>query len=176
MHIDTNTVRTLGRRFRPALLRHFIALGTEDRRLRFGHPIGDEGIAAYVAGLDPPRDGLFVARDARRRVVGVAHIALANNRAEVGLSVLPEARGLGLGTQLFNSAAEFARGSGVARIDMHFLTENQCIQHIARKAGMLIVSHSGEADAHVLIPENAVPASEALAIPAADAAATVAAA
>jgi len=168
MHIDTNTIRTLERR-RPALLRHFIALSSEDRRLRFGHPIGDEGIAAYVAGLDPLRDGLFVARDGRRRVIGVAHIALADNRAEVGLSVLPDARGLGLGTQLFNSAAEFARASGVVRINMHFLTENECIQHIARKAGMLIVSHSGEADAHVLIPENANLASEPMAGPAPDA-------
>ena len=157
MNIDTNTRLTLSTRRRPALLRHFMALNAEDRRLRFGHPISDEVIAQYVAGLDPARDGLFVARDTRRRIVGVAHVALRDDRAEAGLSVLAKARGLGLGTRLFQSAAEFARTRGATRIDMHFLSENRGIQHIARKCGMKIVGYAGESEAFLLIPPPALP-------------------
>lgn len=157
MNIDTNTALTLSPRRRPALLRHFKALNAEDRRLRFGHPISDEVIALYVASLDPQHDGLFVARDARRRIVGAAHVALRDGRAEVGLSVLARARGLGLGTRLFQSAAEFARARGATRIDMHFLSENRGIQHIARKCGMQIAGYAGESEAFLLIPPRGAP-------------------
>jgi len=152
MNTHGSTVSLLGPRGRPALLRHFMALGSEDRRLRFGHPISDDVIANYVAALDLSHDGLFVVRDARRRIVGAAHVALDGSQAEAGLSVLPRARGQGLGTRLFNRAAQFARDSGAMRIDMHYLSENRAIQHIAVKAGMRIVSHAGESEAYLLIP------------------------
>jgi GNAT superfamily N-acetyltransferase len=160
MHIDTNTKLTLSPRRRPALLRHFMALDAEDRRLRFGHPISDEVIAQYLDVLDAERDGLFVARDARRRIVGVAHVALRDDRAEAGLSVLAKARGLGLGTRLFQAAAEFARARGATRIDMHFLSENRGIQHIARKCGMKIIGYAGESEAFLLIPPPDLPVVE----------------
>ena len=177
MKSASNTVKTLSTRSKPALLKHFLALDAEDRRLRFGHPVGDEVIANYVAGLNPPCDGLFVQRDGRGRIVGAAHVALSGTSAEVGLSVLPQARGLGLGTRLFAHAAQFARSRGAARIDMHFLSENRGIQHIARKSGMRIVSHAGESEAYLLIPQTAtLPDQETAALaPANDGAALAAA-
>ncbi len=36
---------------RPALQAHFLALGPEDRRLRFGSSIGDERVRDYVERL-----------------------------------------------------------------------------------------------------------------------------
>jgi len=152
------TVCHLGSRSKSALLRHFLGLGPEDRRLRFGHSITDEGLALYVGALDLSHDGVFVVRDARQRIIGAAHVAIAGARAEVGLSVLPQARGQGLGTRLFRQAAEFARTRDAARIDMHYISENQGIQHIARKCGMQIQSVSGESEAWLLLPTPGEPA------------------
>jgi len=153
MRIANNIVYPLSSRSQAALLAHFVALGAEDRRLRFGHAISDEGLALYVGKLDFKGDGIFVVRDARRRIVAAAHVALAHGRAEAGLSVLPEGRGKGLGTRLFQRAAEFARQRGAARIDMHFISENKGMQHVARKCGMRVITHAGESEAYLLIPQ-----------------------
>ena len=146
------TIRRMTRANRRGLTSHFLALTGDDRRLRFGNPISDEAVRAYVAHLDFGRDGLFAYADARRRIVGVAHVAVAATDAEIGLSVLPGGRGQGLGTHLFERAAAFACERGVARINMHFLAENRAVQHIAVKAGMRIESHSGESDAYLAVP------------------------
>lgn len=119
----------------------------EDRRLRFGRAVADDVLARYVVDLDFVRDGLFGVRDGRGRLIGVAHVAITGDRAEIGLSIAGQARGLGLGTELFMRAAAHARERGVERIDMHFLTENRAMQQIAAKAGMQIESRSGDSEA-----------------------------
>ena len=113
--------------------------------------LGQE-FSGYVAQLDFKRDGMFAYVDARRRIVGAAHVAVLATEAEIGLSVLPCGRGKGLGTHLFERAAAFACERGVARINMHYLAENRAMQHIAVKAGMRIESHSGESDAYLAVP------------------------
>lgn len=148
----TPLVSHLGSRSKQALLRHFEALGPEDRRLRFGYAISDEGLAAYVAKLDLSRDGVYVVRDGRQRILGAAHVALAGNRAEVGVSVLADARNQGLGTRLLRQAADFARSRQALRIDIHFLAENKGMQKIARKCGMQIQTQAGESEAWLMLP------------------------
>ena len=146
------TIRRLTRANRHGLTSHFLALDAEDRRLRFGNPIGNDAVRAYVEHLDFKCGGVFAYVDSRRRIVGVAHIAVTAAAAEIGLSVLPRGRGKGLGTHLFERAAAFACERGVERINMHYLAENRAIQHIAVKAGMRIESHSGESDAYLAVP------------------------
>ena len=150
------TIRRMTRANRRGLTSHFLALDAEDRRLRFGNPIADNEVHAYVARLDFKRNGVFACVDSRRRIVGAAHTALTDGAAEIGLSVLPCGRGKGLGTHLFERAAAFACESGVHRINMHYLSENRAVQHIAVKAGMQIQSHSGESDAYLAVPQKRV--------------------
>ena len=47
---------------REDLRRHFLSLGDDDRRLRFGLPVTDAHIDRYVDGLDFGRDVIFGAR------------------------------------------------------------------------------------------------------------------
>ena len=150
------TIRRMTRANRRGLTSHFLSLNAEDRRLRFGNPIADDAVHAYVARLDFKRDGVFACVDSRRRIVGTVHTTLTDGAAEIGLSVLPCGRGKGLGTHLFERAAAFACESGVHRINMHYLSENRAIQHIAVKAGMQIRSHSGESDAYLAVPQKRV--------------------
>jgi GNAT superfamily N-acetyltransferase len=138
---------------RAALLAHFLALDSEDRRLRFGNPLADELITHYVDALDFSSSALIGAFDAEGRIAAVAHIAFGEDeRAEIGLSVRADARGQGLGTRIFKRAASLARARRVKFIDMHFLSENMAMQHIARKAGMVVHSHAAETDAHFAVP------------------------
>lgn len=141
--------RELGRLERPRLASHFLALGAEDRRLRFGLPLSDDSIADYVARIDFGRDALFGVFDDELQLAGAAHLARAEDHAELGVSVLPAHRGRGIGGTLLERAHAHARNWGIGVLFMHCLSENAAMMHLARKRGMRIVAASGEADAHL---------------------------
>ena len=154
--MSTIPVQRLDERARGALLAHFLALTPEDRRLRFGSSLSADGIAVYVDGIDFDRDAVFAVHDDSLVLVGVAHLALGDDHAELGLSVLPAHRGRGVGSALFERGAEHARNRFAPTLFMHCLRENAAIVHIAQRAGMHIVTESGDADAHLdLLPASA---------------------
>ena len=144
------TVR-LTERDRPALEAHFIALGPEDRRLRFGASIGDDGLRDYTARIDFERDGLFAVQDEELRLLAVVHVAVTEASAELGLSVQHGLRGLGLGTALFARAVMHLRNRGVREVFVHCIAENAPMMHLARKHGMRLVSAGSESDGRLAL-------------------------
>jgi GNAT superfamily N-acetyltransferase len=146
-------VREISRAELAALESHFLALGGEDRRLRFGIPVGDSAVRAYVARIDFERSAVLGIVDDELRLVGAAHLARSNrNEAELGLSVLQGHRGRGLGGALLARAHTHARNWDVRALFMHCLAENGPVMHLARKQGMKIVAKNGEADAWLKLP------------------------
>ncbi|WP_137172458.1 GNAT family N-acetyltransferase [Massilia sp. HP4] len=155
-------VKELGERDRRRVLRHLLALDSNDRLLRFGSMIPDAQIAAYVAKIDFSRDIVFGVLNNVFQLVGMGHLAFASadgrrsttkeQVAEFGVSVSKSARGQGVGTRLFQRAAIHCRNSDVDTLYMQCLTSNQTMMHIARKAGMRIKREYGEADAHLELP------------------------
>lgn len=137
---------------RDGLRRHYLALGPEDRRLRFGVQVSDEFIDGYVAGVDFDRDVVFGVCSGAQRWLGIGHLVPGDGDAELGLSVLPEARGKGLGAAIFRFAVAHAARKGVRRLFMHFLARNRAILAIAQAARMQISSEAGESDAFLVVP------------------------
>lgn len=135
-----------------ALEKHFLALGADDRRLRFGIAIGDSAVRAYVSRIDFARDAAFGIFDDELALVGAAHVARDRGHAELGVSVLPGFRGKGYGAALLARALQRARNWGVQALFMHCLSENGAMMHLARKQGMDIVAEAGEADAWLRLP------------------------
>ena len=149
----------------PKLKAHFLALAGEDRYLRFGFPISDKGVVQYVERMNFERDALFGVFDDHLQLVGVAHLAAmrddladpaghrpAARSAEFGVSVLPAARGMGIGSRLFERAIIHARNDGIEAFFMQCLTVNETMMHIARKAGMHISIEAGEVGAWLTLP------------------------
>jgi RimJ/RimL family protein N-acetyltransferase len=136
---------------RPALLEHLTSLEGEDRRLRFGSPLRDEAIAEYVERIDFAHDGVVAVHDGSMRLLAVIHIAITEESAELGLSVLPEARNQGVGTALFARAVMHLRNRGAREVFVHCLSENGAMMHIARKLGMAIVPCGPETDARIRV-------------------------
>jgi GNAT superfamily N-acetyltransferase len=145
-------IQRLNEGVRATLTAHFLALSLKDRVLRFGIPLAPGVIAAYVDRIDFIRDAVFGVRDDRQELVGVAHLALDGDLAEVGLSVLPAHRGRGLGSALFERAMAHARNRRVPRLIMHFLWSNAPILRIARRFRMSIVGHAGDVNARLELP------------------------
>ncbi len=143
---------------RAALLGHLLALRAEDRYLRFGHAASDLQIRRYVQAIDFARDQVFAVFDRGLRLVAAAHIArdrTAAGEAEFGVSVLPDARGMGLGTRLFARAAMHARNRGLHTLRLHCMSQNAAMMAIAQRAGMRIRIRESETEATLPIaPSN----------------------
>jgi GNAT superfamily N-acetyltransferase len=136
--------------------RHFLALGREDRRLRFGAPMSDFALLAYVARIDFERDAVFGVYDDDLTLLGAAHVARGGTDAEVGVSVLAGHRSRGIGGALLERACLRARNWGVPMLYMHCLKENPAMLRLARRQNMKIVTEAGEADAWLaLAPADA---------------------
>ncbi len=144
--------KELDRSQRSALFVHFLALNGEDRRLRFGVGLSDDGVRSYVERIDFERDAVFGVYDDEMQLAGVGHLARANGFAELGVSVLPAHRGKGLGGALLARTHTHARNWGVPTLFMHCLLENGAMMHLARKQGMRIALERGEADAYLELP------------------------
>ncbi|WP_437126233.1 GNAT family N-acetyltransferase [Noviherbaspirillum album] len=156
-------VKELSERDRRRLLMHFLALDDSDRLLRFGTVLPDELITRYVQRLDFSRDAVFGVYDDNLRLLGVGHLAFTPKEAsptltnatlkariaEFGVSVASSARGMGIGSKLFERAAIHCRNEDVDTLYMHCLSSNQTMIHIAYKAGMEIHREYGEADAYL---------------------------
>ncbi|MBC7500149.1 MAG: GNAT family N-acetyltransferase [Herminiimonas sp.] len=167
----TVRVKELSERDRRRLLMHFLGLEQSDRLLRFGSPLPDELVTRYVQKLDFVRDTVFGVYDSKLKLVGVGHLAFAprdalpvvtaattkQRIAEFGVSVSASARGMGIGSRMFERAAIHCRNEDVDTLYMHCLASNQTMIHIAKKAGMQIQRAHGEADAYLkLEPANPV--------------------
>jgi len=151
-------VAHLGATCRDALKKHFAALPPEDRCLRFCMALNADAVVAYVDRIDFARDSVFGVHDDDLALIGVAHVAIDESAAELGVSVLPTHRDRGIGGALLDRAIEHARNRFVPALRMHCLTRNPTIMHMARRSGMDIVVDGDEADAHLTLPP-ATPAS-----------------
>lgn len=145
-------VKQLSAASREKLVRHFERLKPDDQRLRFGISQSPESIRSYVDQINFGRDALFGVYDDELELAGVAHVAMDKDTAEFGVSVLSSHRGKGIGSALFERAHAFARNHFIHTLYVHCLTENKAMMHIARKAGMLIKTDSGESDAWLELP------------------------
>ncbi len=136
---------------RPQVLSHLLALSETDRHLRFGALMHDAAVERYVAGIDFSHDRLFGIFDLDMRLAGLAHLALepAQRFAELGLSVDRQQRGKGYGFALLDRAKLHAVNRGFKTLLMYCLSENKTMVHLARKAGLKVVTEQGAVDAHL---------------------------
>lgn len=144
---------------RPLILAHLLSLSKEDRRMRFSYPLGDAGIAKYLANIDFEKDDLIGIFGRDDILVGLVHLSYLNLdrsagepiAAELGLSLRDEARGHGLGTLLFKRALKRARNHDVERLFIYTLQDNDAMLAIAKKLGMTVSTESGQCEAHLLL-------------------------
>lgn len=142
-------INRLSESSRPTLAQHFLSLPMRDRNLRFGMALAPPAIAAYVDQIDLDRDAVFGVHDDCNVLVGVAHVAVQDNQAELALSVLPVHRRRGIASALLKRAIGLARSRRVAKLFMHFLTANVAIMRLAQKFRMDIVESGSDADAYL---------------------------
>lgn len=131
---------------------HLLRLPKEDRFLRFGYAISDEGIRKYVDTQYRIKQVVLGSFNENLDVVAAIEIIFdtskyvaVNDTAEIGLSVEPGYRAQGIGSELFQKALLITRNRSVNQLVSHCLTQNRWMMRIAKKYGMSVVRDSGEA-------------------------------
>lgn len=149
-------VRALHAGHRDKLLAHLLALSETDRVWRFGHAVSDTHLARYAGQLDFRRDHLFGTFDRRLDLLAVGHLAMDadGDGAELGMSVLARARGLGLGRRIFEHAVMHARNLGLHTLHLQLARDNAAMLAIVQGAGAAIDFDGGEASAALHLPAN----------------------
>lgn len=121
---------------RTALVDHLLGLSSDDRHARFGTFVDEAAISAYVDRLLARKDPVLIVEDRRApwAIVAALHIApLADGSAELGLSVAPAWRRLGLGRMLLRSAGVLAWCIGVRRLRLEIAPDNRPMRLLAEK-------------------------------------------
>ena len=132
------------------LITHLKSLHGEERRLRFGGMVSDDYIVKYVEDTCGDKDNKWFGVDhISGHLVAACHVAIIDERAELGCSVDSEFRGLGYAQDMFDRAVTWLRVKGITDVCMHCLAENAIMKHIARKNDMAVVTEGGESDANV---------------------------
>ncbi len=154
-------IRSLSERHRPRILAHLLAMPEGDRYLRFGYAASDAQLAHYTDLIDFAHDEVFGIFNRRLSLLAMAHLALMPARgdglpreAEFGVSVLPQARGRGYGTRLFEHAVLHARNRQVDTLVIHALSENASMLKIVRGAGAIVERDGGESLARLRLPAD----------------------
>ena len=137
---------------RPAIARHLLHLGIDDRVLRFGTAAPDEAIVDYCGRWNFARDIVEGAWE-DGRIVGLIHLPVYEERddlvGELGVSVEPESRKRHIATRLAVRTLERARNRGLARVYIHFLCRNRPMMCLANRFTTDVVFEQDEAQATV---------------------------
>ena len=132
---------------------HLKRLGPDDRRLRFSIQAKDDWIDRYVGNINMEKDRIKVIFD-HGKVVAAIHIGVANDLAEVGVSVEKEYRKKGWGHLLFEAATTWCRNKGITRMETVCLGENKWMVNKVREFNSHFERDGGQVIADFTIPEN----------------------
>lgn len=134
--------------------RHLKNLTAEDRYTRFCYNIRDEQIDQLILQIlyNQQDHHLFVATE-WDNIVGFGHLAREGNDWELAVSVDSAWQGQGIANKLMSFMIPWAQIHGVHNVFMHCITQNQKIQHLARKHGLRMVERDGaEVTSRVELP------------------------
>lgn len=123
---------------------HLKNLSESDRYTRFCYNIKDENIDQFILTILYNADDhhLFTAiKD--DKVVGFGHLAREGEDWELAVSVDSDYQGQGVADQLMAFMIDWGKTRRVHSVFMHCITQNQKIQHLARKHGLRMVERDG---------------------------------
>lgn len=134
---------------------HLLSLDEESRYMRFGYPIRNEQIIDLCNKWRENSDKniLFAIENEDLEVVGIAHISLEEEPAELAFSVLKEYQGQGMGDALMKRAIGYCQNHNIKHGCMVCLGSNDKIKKLARKNNILVKTEHGDASAEIAIPD-----------------------
>jgi len=134
---------------------HLLSLDEESRYMRFGFFIRNEMINEICSRweLNSDKHQIFAIENDNLEVVGVAHISLEDDPAELAFSVFKECQGQGMGDALMARAIEYCQNHNIKHGCMVCLGSNDKIKRLARKHNVLVKTQDGDSQGAIEIPD-----------------------
>jgi ribosomal protein S18 acetylase RimI-like enzyme len=134
--------------------KHLKNLTPEDRYTRFCYQIKDEAIDQLILSMLYRRsDHYLFSASIDNEIVGFVHMARDGADWELAVSVEHQYQGRGIADELMSHMIAWGKVHAVHVVFMHCITDNQKIQHLARKHGLKTLSREGhEITAQVELP------------------------
>ena len=125
--------------------RHLRNLSPEDRYTRFCYNARNENIDQFILSVlyNQADHHLFTAT-VDNAIVGFGHLAREGNDWELAVSVDSSSQGQGIADRIMSFMIPWAQIHGIHNVFMHCITQNQKIQHLARKHGLRTVQRDGQ--------------------------------
>lgn len=131
-------LRGLEARDQPAHAEHLLRLSPAARRARFHSALNDGAVAAYSQGIDWQHALIFGAFvDGTLRGVGELIPYPDRDEGEASFSIEADFQHIGIGKRLVLLTLLAARGSGLSRVHMDFIGDNQAMRRLARDVGAI---------------------------------------
>jgi GNAT superfamily N-acetyltransferase len=129
-------IRPLGRTDLPEIRAHLLSLDAAGRACRFRGAVSAEAVLAYADRLDPEHV-LLLGAFLGGRLLGLAelHPVGTDGTAEGALSVLPAARGAGLGGRLLTEALAWAPSRGIRTLLLEGEAHNMALVRLLARHG-----------------------------------------
>jgi RimJ/RimL family protein N-acetyltransferase len=120
----------------------FEAVAAEGRWIGTELPVDDERRTRWRRSAECASDDEFtnVAVDGER-VVGFAHVYLDRGHTHLGMAVVAEYRGRGLGRQLLDGCIWWSRQVGAHKIDLEVFPHNAAARRLYERAGFGVEGH-----------------------------------
>lgn len=137
---------------------HLKNLTDEDRYTRFGFAANPNTIDQLILNIlyNQEQHHIFTYY-IDDHIVGFGHLAQEGADWELAVSVEKSYQGQGIADELMSYMISWGKTHGVHAVYMHCISENQKIQHLARKHGLKTIDRSGqEITAQVRLPEPTV--------------------
>lgn len=137
---------------------HLKNLSNEDRYTRFGYAASADTIDKMILNILYNQDDHHIfTYYTDGRIVGFGHLAREGTEWELAVSVERDYQGRGIANQLMDHMIDWGKTHGVEVLYMHCITENQKIQHLARKHGLKSWDRSGhELTSRVRLPDPTI--------------------
>lgn len=120
----------------------FEVVAAEGRWIGTEAPIPDDRKSRLRAAVEQPSDQSWtlVAVDGER-VVGFAHVDIERGRSRLGMALLADYRGRGLGRKLLEGCVEWSRRAGAHKVDLEVWPHNATARRLYEGAGFVIEGH-----------------------------------
>jgi RimJ/RimL family protein N-acetyltransferase len=123
---------------------HLKNLEPADRYTRFGYHIKHESVDQLILNmLYNQRDHFLFVAKLDGDIAGFGHLAREGDAWELAVSVEQQFQSRGIGSQLISFMVKWGQTRGMHSVFMHCISDNQKIQHLARKHGLKTIQRDG---------------------------------
>jgi RimJ/RimL family protein N-acetyltransferase len=136
------TVRPIDGADADGLIALFEAVAAEGRWIGAELPIAEDRKARLRASASRPSDQsctLVAVED--EHVVGFAHVDLDRGRSHLGMALVHEYRGRGIGRVLLEQSVEWSRRAGAHKVDLEVWPHNTVARRLYESAGFVVEGH-----------------------------------